>query len=45
MNVIGNMYEERFPNISILSPIVCYIPPLIIIITLALKAVRQKDFP
>ena len=45
MNVIGNMHEVRFPNISILSHVVCYIPPLTIIIALALKAVGQTEFP
>ena len=44
MNVIGNMHEVRFSNISILSHIVCYIPPLTIIIALTLKAVDQIDF-
>ena len=44
MNVIGNMHEVRFPNIFILSHIVCYIPPLTIIIALALTAVGQTDF-
>ena len=39
MNVIGNMHEMRFSNISILSHIVCYIPPLTIIIALATKAI------
>ena len=39
MNAIGNLHEVRFSNISILSHIVCYIPPLTIIIALAIKAV------
>ena len=39
MNSIGNMHEVRFSNISILSHIVCYIPPLTIVIALARKAV------
>ena len=39
MNPIGNMHDVRFRNISILSHIVCYIPPLTIIIALAIKAV------
>ena len=39
MNAIGNMHEVRFPNISVLSHIVCYILPLTIIIALAIKAV------
>ena len=33
------MYEVRFPNIYILSHIFYYIPPLAIIIALAIKAV------
>ena len=37
------MYEVRFPNISILSHIVCYIPPLTIIIALAIKAVGASN--
>ena len=39
MNVIGNMHEVRFPNISKLSHIVFNIPPLTIIVALAIKAV------
>ena len=39
MNAIGNMHGVRFSNISILSHIACYIPPLAIIIALAIKAV------
>ena len=39
MYAIGNMHKVRFPNISILSHIVCYIPPLIIFIALEIKAV------
>ena len=39
MNAIGNMHEVRFSKISILSHIVCDIPPLTIIIALAIKAV------
>ena len=41
---MGNMHEVRFPNISILLHIVCYIPPLTIIIALEIKAVGQTDF-
>ena len=39
MNTIGNMHGVRFPKISILLHIVCYIPPLTIVIALAIKAV------
>ena len=39
MNPIGNMHDVRFRNISMLSHIVCYIPPLTIIIALAIKVV------
>ena len=39
MNAIRNLYEVRFPNISILSQIVRYISVLTIIIALAIKAV------
>ena len=39
MNPIGNMHDVRFRNISILSHIVCYIPPLTTIIALAIKVV------
>ena len=39
MNAIENMHEVRFPNIYILSHIICYIPPVTIMIALAIKAV------
>ena len=39
MNAIGNIHEVRFPNISMLSHIVCYMPLLTIIIALAIKSV------
>ena len=39
MNAIENIHEVRFANISILSHIVYYIPPLTIIIALTIKAV------
>ena len=39
MNAIENIHEVRFANISILSHIVYYIPPLTIIIGLTIKAV------
>ena len=35
----GKHAEVRFPNIYILSDIVCYIVPLTVIIVLAIKAV------
>ena len=45
MNAIANMRGVRLSNISILSHIVCYIPPLTIIIPLAIKAVGfSTDF-
>ena len=43
MNAIKNLYEVRFPNISILSQIVCYIFVLTIIIALAIKAVGVSN--
>ena len=39
MNAKGNMHEVRFPNIYILSYIIYHIPPLTIILALAIKAV------
>ena len=39
MNAIGTMHKVRFPNIYILSNIIYNIPPLTIIIALAVKAV------
>ena len=39
MNAIENTHEVRFPNIYILPHIIYCIPPLTIIITLAVKAV------
>ena len=39
MNAIGNIHEVRFSNISILSHIVCSIPPLTMIIALAIKGI------
>ena len=37
MDALGNMHKVRFRNISILPHIVFYIPPLTIIIPLAIK--------
>ena len=37
MNPIENMHEVRFPNIYLLSHIIYYIPPLTIIIALAIR--------
>ena len=37
MNATENMHEVGFPNLYILSDIIYYIPPLIIIIVLAIK--------
>ena len=34
-----DMHELRFSNISVLSHIVCYIPPLTLIVVSAIKAV------
>ena len=34
-----DMHELRFSNISVLSHIVCYIPPLTLIVVFAIKAV------
>ena len=39
MNATENMHEVRFPNIYILSHIIYYIPPLLIILVLAIKEV------
>ena len=39
MNAIGKMHDVRFPNMPILSHIVWYIPPLVIIIALEITAV------
>ena len=39
MNTIEKMHEVRLPNIYIVSHIICYIHPLILIIALAIKAV------
>ena len=44
MNVIENIHEARFPNISVLLHIVHYISPLTIIVALALEAVGQTGF-
>ena len=45
MNVIEIMHEVRFLNIYILSHIIYYIPPLVIVTVLAIKAVgvRRSD--
>ena len=39
MAAIESMHKVRFPNMYIQSHIICYIPPLTIVIILAIKGI------